>query len=120
MKAWWRFMVILIAVCLAFAMIVACGDDDDDDDSGDGDDDDGGNDNATGGDDCQSLCERGYACFGEDYWDYTDVSSLEECVQVCETDMLTVNPELAECIFGCASISGCDAWATCMAACAGY
>lgn len=121
MKDWWRFIVILIAGCLAFAMIVACGDDDDDDDAtGDDDDATGGDDDATGGDDCQSMCERGFQCFGDDYYDYFDGDTLEECVQVCETDLSDAEPELAECIFGCANVSGCDEWVECMSECAGY
>jgi hypothetical protein len=128
MKAWWQILAILAAVCLSFGLTVACGDDDDDDDDenddddddddddNDGDDDDG----ATGGDDCESLCDRGFACFGDDYLEFGDIDSYEECAPKCESDMAAVDPTLAECIFGCAGEVGCDDWGSCMAACAGY
>ncbi|MDP8221819.1 MAG: hypothetical protein P9L99_00550 [Candidatus Lernaella stagnicola] len=111
MKMRWYFFAMLIVVCLSFTTIIACGDDDDDDS---GDDDAG----PTGGADCQSLCERGLECFGEEYWDYAGVETMDECVEVCENDLSEADPELIDCIFGCAGISGCDEWGACMAECA--
>lgn len=107
--------LLCLALFLSVVLIAACGGDDDDDDNAGGDDDD----NATGGDDCESLCERGLECFGEEYWEYTGVGSMEECVQQCEDDLAGAEPELAECVFACATEVGCDAWAECCSECAG-
>lgn len=121
----WAILVLSLLTCLAsVSLIVGCGDDDDsgggDDDDGGADDDDGGDDDVSDDDDCAGMCQRGLDCFGEDFWQYSGVGSMDECVQQCEDDLAGADSDMIECILGCGDISDCEDWASCMAACAGY
>ncbi|HPQ67983.1 MAG TPA: hypothetical protein PKW95_02565 [bacterium] len=117
MRPWLLFALLCVSVCLSVGLLIACGDDDDDDDDNNdaGDDDDN-----TTGTGCAGICQRGYECFGDEYYEYGGYENMDECIEQCENDMASLDETTANCIFGCNSITDCEDWAACTSACAGY